>query len=143
MFSMESGHHVSEVADRIDDVDADLRYVAYTGWFGSAAVFDGDVDRAIRVLRDWPGVLSASRAGLIPLQSLSDPQARALATFVRLELGDPIVGDQSIQAWAGDVVTVTYRPPMGVEHTISVVMCATLTTDDVLDGGLGEIPPCA
>lgn len=143
MFSMEEGHHVQEVADRIDEVDAELRYVAYSGWFASAVIYDGDVDRALRNVRSWPGVVSASRIGFFYPTALSDPQARALGLFLRLELASPIVGDGIIQASAGEVVTVVYDAPPGTEQISTFVTCESIATGDVLEGGAGNMPPCA
>lgn len=143
LFMMEDGHHVEEVAEYVDRVDGELRYVAYTGWFAAALIYDGEVDRALRDVRTWPGVAAADRSSLSSLAGLTDSQARALALFVRLEIDDPIPGDGVAQALAGDQVTVTYDPPEGAGQSSSFVMCELGQTDDILSGGgLGAIPPC-
>jgi len=135
---------VGEVADRIDDIDGELRYVADPdGWFGNGLIYDGDVDRVIRIVRTWPGVRSANRDILFYPLARSELHARQLAVYARLGLGEAVPGDRQIQARAGDSVTIRYQPPSGVPLASGFVMCEVLTTGDILEGELGEIPPCA
>ena len=63
--------------------------------------------------------------------------------YARLGLGEAVPGDRQIQARAGDSVTIRYQPPSGVPLASGFVMCEVLTTGDILEGELGEIPPCA
>jgi hypothetical protein len=144
LFSMEEGRHVGEVMDRVDDINGELRYVADPdGWFGNGLIYDGDVNRVIRIVRTWPGVRSANRDILFYPLAGSAVHARQLAVYARLELGEAVAGDGRIQARAGDSVTVSYEPPTGSRVASGFVMCEVLTTGDILEGGLGEIPPCA
>jgi hypothetical protein len=142
MLSMHEDHHVAEIANRVEEIDADLRFVAQTGWFASGIIFDGNLDYALRVAQRWPGVLAAERSQLVPLADLPRAQSRALIGYWRVVLSEPVVGDGIIQAKAGDEINVIYQPESGPGLSASFVMCENLTTGEILDGGLGDIPAC-